>query len=405
MTQSKRILVICKDFPKASETFVVEHIIGLLKNNWDVRVACLNWVGDAWSEIATKRLPGMDASTLLGTEFGPLLTRLKNSSVARRLFLLARFGPFFPFILSGLTQQERIQAGLLRAYVKEWRPAVTHAHFGSNAVLAAVAQKGTGIPLIVEFHGTDVNTFPMRRGWGLYRNHLSNCTAISHSRFIAQRVQDAAGIDSTVITFGVNGRLFEPSEKGDSWQSPLRILQVGRLVPHKGQEVAIRALKHIDRKDIRLVLVGEGPDLDSLRRLRDELGLQDQVEFTGAVPHDEVAQQMARADVLLVPSRRGHKGAEEAFGLVAAEGMAMGLAVVVSDCGGLPDTVADGALVVRQDDPQALATGIAEVLEESPKAWAERALASAKRFDAAAMHDEYNLLATELVQRQSQHTG
>ncbi len=140
-----------------------------------------------------------------------------------------------------------------------------------------------------------------------------------------------------------------------------RWIGVGRLAPNKGIEFALMALlvaRAHDDPGATLEVVGRPvvPAYTSaLRRLVDELGLRQAVTFTGALPDDDVAQRMARADVLVVGSR--HEG----FGLPLLEAMTLRLPVVANRVGALPEVVGDGAVLVDATDPWALAAAVAQV--------------------------------------------
>ena len=88
---------------------------------------------------------------------------------------------------------------------------------------------------------------------------------------------------------------------GERW-----IVSVGRLVPWKGVEGIMRAVKELSLPDIRLKVVGDGPELGHLERLRDDLGLGEIVEFLGNIPHDSALNYMAAADLVALNS--GYEG-------------------------------------------------------------------------------------------------
>jgi type III pantothenate kinase len=145
-----------------------------------------------------------------------------------------------------------------------------------------------------------------------------------------------------------------------------RLLCIGRLVPRKGVEDAIRATAELD--GVELVVVG-GPDAASLdadaevRRLRAlaaGAGVAGRVRFTGSIPHDRLAPVIRSADaVLCLPWY-------EPFGIVPLEAMACGVPVVATGVGGLLDTVEDGVtgLHVPPRDPGATALAVRALLED-----------------------------------------
>jgi len=115
---------------------------------------------------------------------------------------------------------------------------------------------------------------------------------------------------------------------------PLRAVFLGRLVAYKGGDLLIEAVAPLVRRgDLVLEFLGEGPERASLEALARSLGIEKGVEFAGWIDHREVHSRLARADLLTFPSVREFGGA------VALEAMAVGVAPVVPDYGGLGDIV------------------------------------------------------------------
>jgi len=143
----------------------------------------------------------------------------------------------------------------------------------------------------------------------------------------------------------------------------------GRLAPEKGLEVLLQAFRRVRETlpDARLVVAGDGPERDALAQRVVALGLDGHVERLGHLPRRELDARLGSAWVQVVPSLW-----EEPFGLVAAEAMMRGVAVVASDAGGLAEIVEDGRTgrLVRRGDPAALAEALLDVL--SDRALAER---------------------------------
>jgi glycosyltransferase involved in cell wall biosynthesis len=149
-----------------------------------------------------------------------------------------------------------------------------------------------------------------------------------------------------------------PTGQGARWVS------VGRLAPNKALQHAIMALlvsrRHYDARST-LELVGR-PVLaaytDALHRFIDDMGLHEAVIFRGQLDDARVAQCMAEADVMVVPS------AHEGFGLPVVEAMTQGLPVVANAAGALPDIVGRGGFLVDTSDPWRFAAAVARVLSD-----------------------------------------
>jgi D-inositol-3-phosphate glycosyltransferase len=177
------------------------------------------------------------------------------------------------------------------------------------------------------------------------------------------------GVD--LRTYKVNGGKRSAREKLNISQDQLMLLFVGRIQPHKGPEVLIRAvaemLQHTPmlRSKLRAVIMG-GPsgngssEPERLEALAKFLGVRDVVQFVPPVPHEELSDWYRSADLVCVPSY------SESFGLVALEAQACGTPVVATAVGGLRAAVADGisGVLVDGHNPKAWSATLMRLLME-----------------------------------------
>ena len=177
------------------------------------------------------------------------------------------------------------------------------------------------------------------------------------------------GVD--LRTYKVNGGKKSAREKLSIPQDQLMLLFVGRIQPHKGPEVLIRAvaemLQHTPmlRSKLRAVIMG-GPsgngssEPERLEALAKFLGVTDVVQFVPPVPHEELSDWYRSADLVCVPSY------SESFGLVALEAQACGTPVVATAVGGLRAAVADGisGVLVDGHNPKAWSATLMRLLME-----------------------------------------
>jgi glycosyltransferase involved in cell wall biosynthesis len=159
------------------------------------------------------------------------------------------------------------------------------------------------------------------------------------------------------------------------------VLFAGNVKPHKNLERLIRAFARVrgqeGNEDLRLVLIGdEVSRYGSLRRTVEENGVRQDVRFFGFVPHGTLAALYRMAAVFAFPSLY------EGFGLPPLEAMACGTPVVTSRISSLPEVVGDGALLVDPYSEEAIAQGIARVLDDDElrRGLVERGLERAAAF-------------------------
>jgi glycosyltransferase involved in cell wall biosynthesis len=143
------------------------------------------------------------------------------------------------------------------------------------------------------------------------------------------------------------------------------VLSPARLVWEKGHQDVMRALALLDRRDVRLLIVGDGPERGRLEAYARELGVGDRVEIRAAVPYGEMPALYARASCMVLASLATTYW-EEQFGMVLAEAMAGHVPVVAAASGAIPEVVgASGTLFAPGDW-----VGLARVLESGPLAGA-----------------------------------
>lgn len=167
-----------------------------------------------------------------------------------------------------------------------------------------------------------------------------------HERDALVEIYDAVGDNIRVIPPGVDCDLFRPTDAGEC-RSELGIgatervvLYVGRLERLKGVDILLHSLALLQRReDLQLFVVGgaeNSPERERLRRLAEELAVQDHVRFVPSVTRERLVSYYNAADVCVLPSYY------ESFGLAALEASACGKPVVASRVGGLPEVVRDG---------------------------------------------------------------
>jgi glycosyltransferase involved in cell wall biosynthesis len=169
----------------------------------------------------------------------------------------------------------------------------------------------------------------------------------------------AEGIEPVEVVW--NGVPIQPSRPPLS--SPPTVAFAGRLVREKGVDVLLRAFAKVEphTPDVRLLVVGDGPEREALGRLIIDLGISSSVSMLGHLPRPEMERDFATAWVQVVPSRWA-----EPFGIVAPEAMMRGTAVVASASGGLAEIVQDSqtGFLVPPGDAGALAEALLKLLQD-----------------------------------------
>jgi glycosyltransferase involved in cell wall biosynthesis len=269
-----------------------------------------------------------------------------------------------------------------RALAAYWRadpPDVVHAHFWMSGLAALAAARPLGVPVVQTFHALGVvkrrwqqaaDTSPperVRLEAALARS--VPVVATSEDEVEELVLQGMRRRNARVVPCGVDTQQFRPATGPPVRRFPRRLMSVGRLVPRKGYETAIRALPYVPDAELFIVggpgaeLVATDPEAARLRAVAGECGVAHRVRFTGQVRRDALPRLLQTADAMLCTPWY------EPFGMVALEAMACGVPVVASAIGGLRDTVLPGTTgeLVRPRDPRTLGVVVRRLLADSTR--------------------------------------
>lgn len=212
------------------------------------------------------------------------------------------------------------------------------------------------------------------------RSIMGNASGVvATSKWVAQLATDVmneVGVEKlppvAALDLGTDPVHFNPSRDTGAlrrrWgvgDAPI-MLTVARLVPHKGQDMGIRALAMLSRDfpQLRYIMVGEGHDEQRLRALARELGVSEKVGFVGAMRDDELPEAYATSTIYLGASRVDREINVEGFGISFLEAGASGVPSIAGDSGGVRSAVRDGetGVVVPPTDVDAIADAIRVLL-------------------------------------------
>jgi|GEM_PF-4482226 len=272
--------------------------------------------------------------------------------------------------------------------IEQVQPDVIHAHqsvpFGWYAVRARSASDFVA-PLVVSVWGTDVMAYPEQHWLFKLMNYivLKRATALTATSkaLVAAARRWSKRTDWLVIPFGVDPLVFVKKSavaaRATTFGMAKQLRFVGDIDVY-GLQTAIKALA-IARKtthELTLEIAGDGPQAEFLRWLAQKNGVTDAVTFLGTKPPQELGKIMAGWDALLLPST------QESFGVVAVEAAAVGIPVLGSDVGGIPEIVVENVTgrLFSQLTPEKLAAAMLSLderllksaYEHGPKLVAER---------------------------------
>ena len=375
MEAPRSIVVLLKGYPRLSETFIAQELLGLERAGFRLVIASMRQPTDP----ATHPVHDCIQAPVL---YLPEYLYRSPIRVIRGVLSSARM-PGFRFALRAWA------ADLLRDFTPN-----RFRRFGQAAVLAsemptdaqwiythfihtpsAVARYAsliTGLPWSVSAHAKDIWTTP---DWELSRNLASARWAVTCTRAGQGRLAEVEPQPNHVrlIYHGLDLERFSRREASDSLRDgsdpaqPIRLLAVGRAVEKKGFDTLLDALATISPSlSWRLTHVGGGPLLKSLQKKSRKLGIGNRIDWLGPQSQLSVLNAYRNADVFVLPCRTALNGDRDGLPNVLMEAQSQRLACISTGVGGIPELIRDGetGLLVPPDDPDELARAVMRLIQD-----------------------------------------
>ena len=365
LPKPRRIGYVLKMFPRLSETFVLNEILELERQGAEVHVFSLMHPADGRfhagvADLRTSiRYIASQKLEATWNDIGTSSAGVNYDAWPDVVEFARRYD--FPRQLEFLLRAQTIAQQVIESNVEH-----LHAHFATIATrMAAAVNMLTGVPFSFTAHAKDIfRTSVDRVLFSELVDRSLFCVTVSdfNKEFILATMPD---IDPEKVVRLYNGvdlnRLTQSHREDDSVP---HVISVGRLVPKKGFDILLRALRLCkDRgRVLRTTIVGDGGESDRLRDLSRELGLERDVTFAGALSHEDTIKRMGQASVVALACTRDDDGNTDALPTVLLEALALGLPIVSTRLAGIPEIV--GEECGRLSDPGDVA-GFAAGLEST----------------------------------------
>ena len=340
-----RLAYLVSEYPATSHTFILREVIGLRARGFDIVTASINADARPIDAITEEERAEREATYVL-----------KRHGVIGALQALAWSVRHHPRgLLRGLKAAlgraadnprfshkhlfHLFEALMVGRWMNRQQARHLHVHFATaGASVASLTRQIFPISLSMMVHGPDEFSRVNHEHFSekvevadfvLCISHFARSQTMYHSPPSHWHKIDIARL-------GIDPGVFKPAERDAN--DRFSVLCVGRLTPAKGQHLLLEAVTRLraNNQQMHLHLVGDGPDRASLQQHCGELGLEEQVEFHGALNHDQVRAIYARSDAFALPSFA------EGIPVVLMEAMAAGLPCISSRITGIPELISDG---------------------------------------------------------------
>lgn len=332
-------------YPAISHTFILREILHLKSRGMQIHTASVN-ATDRPDERLTQEERDEKSLTWYVKRQGVTgaAKAIGHCLLKRPGALLRTFA--YCFRLGGTDARQwlyhlfyLVEAAIVARWMDENNSRHLHVHFGSEVATVGLLVKSLNrCRLSIYIHGPD-------EFYDASKYLLEEKTRVADRIFCISNFARSQMMKLSdyrhwkkyeVCRLGVDTDTFAPAKKTDA--KVKTVIAVGRLCPAKGQHILLLAMKQVldNGQKFRLIIVGDGPDRESLQTLTHALQLDDHVEFTGAVNHDEVHHYYQQADVFCLPSFA------EGIPIVLMEAMAQQIPCVTTRITGIPELIDDG---------------------------------------------------------------
>ena len=371
--QRPRLLIVLKGYPRVSETFIAQELLGLQRAGLDFEIVSLRHPYDAFQHPVHDeiRAPVLYLPERLRQEPGRVLAALRAVGVAG-------FGRALSLFLKDVRRDPtslRLRCfGQAMVLANEVPPGALwlHAHFAHTPTsVARYAAAIRGAAFSISAHAKDIWTTPdwdlgeklNEAGWTV------TCTEAGRARL----AEIAPAADLHLVYHGLDlVRFPEPpvrhsSGDGSDPDAPVRILSVGRAVPKKGYDTILAALAALPASlHWRFDHIGGGTELERLQAEAERLSLGPRVTWHGPKDQADVLAAYRSADLFVLASRPGTDQDRDGLPNVLVEAASQRLACVATRFSAIPELIEDGhsGLLVPPDDAPALTRALAQALKD-----------------------------------------
>jgi colanic acid/amylovoran biosynthesis glycosyltransferase len=365
-----RLAYLVSRYPTISHTFIMREVLSLRDQGFDILVASINPPDRPASELtAEERVEAENTFCVKRAGASKLLSACLITLLRNPLGWLQ--GLFFSIRLGGADLGKMLygifyflEALLLGRWMAVEDLHHLHVHFATPAsTVGLIATRMFPIKYSITVHGPD--EFYDVPGYRL-REKIAGasfiCTIGKFARSQLMRIAPPAEWTKfEVAPLGVDPERFRPLPPPAAADA-FELICVGRLVPAKGQHLLIGAMSRLlqEGRKVRLRLVGDGPDRESLERQVAESAIGAAVVFEGSVNQDRIRSLYQAAELFVLPTFA------EGIPVVLMEAMAMEIPVLTTFVNGIPELIrhgVDGWLVAPSDE-EGLASAIATLMDD-----------------------------------------
>ncbi len=365
------VAIVVKGYPRLSETFIAQEILALQERGLGMLIVSLRQPTDAHMHGIHERITAPVNYLPEYLYRQPVRVLGAWRAGRRRPGYRGARAIWLRDLWRDPTPNRIRRFGQALVLAQELPPEVGRIHFHFLHTPGSVARYAsllTGLPWSGSAHAKDIWILAdwEKREKLAAMDWLVTCTAVGREH-LARLAPTPEKVE--LVYHGLDFDRFPapPAARPprDGGAEPVILISVGRAVAKKGYEVLIDALARLpSSRRWRLVHIGGGPLMKTLRRRAARAGIAGRIEWLGACAQDTVIERLRSADLFVLASRVAADGDRDGLPNVLMEAQSQGLACLATRLSAIPELIEDGAtgVLVPPDDPAALAAALERLI-------------------------------------------
>jgi glycosyltransferase involved in cell wall biosynthesis len=372
----KKIVIVLKGYPRLSETFIAQEILGLQEKGVDLHLVSLRHPTDTRTHPVHESItaPVLYLPEYLHRE--PLRVLEAWWAMRKRKSYREVFSLWLKDLKRDFSRNRirRFGQALVLAHKMPQGAHWLYAHFlHTPASVTRYAAHLSALPWSCSAHAKDIWTSP---DWEKAEkltdmNWLVTCTALNveHLRALVPQAPEKVSL----VYHGLDFSRFDARTQGYSTRNgrtpddPVIIISVGRLVIKKGYDTLLEALAKLPPDlNWRFVHIGGGALGKSLEKQAEALGIEARISWQGARPQQDVLRAYREADLFVLASKVADDGDRDGLPNVLMEAQSQGLACISTRVSAIPELIIDGetGMLVPQQDPELLGRALEALITD-----------------------------------------
>lgn len=407
-----KVTFFLNQFPVASETFVINQIIGLIKLGVDVKIVAICQGNLSNTHQAVNDYDLLQKTTYLTKESildSKLKTRLKRIlSLVKPINIIKKLIAFNIYKF-GIHSKSLLLPSIVSHSTKIHKADVFIAHFGTAGVVANKMRE-LGLlngKLVTVFHGADISVKSILDVFKADYEKLFKTgeLMLPISNLWKNKLLELGCEQQKIIVnrMGISSEQFKCRAYNVPLSKPLKIISVARFIEKKGLKDALNAMKilHDQGVEFNYSIVGDGELRAEIEAQLHNLGLQKSIFLLGFQPQEKISQLLQQADVFLLPSVVAKNGDMEGIPVALMEAMAMGLITISTYHSGIPELIThnESGLLAAEHSPEAIAQAITRLINGDVNTTKMREMAKLKveqSFEQSILYKELESILAKL---------